>query len=86
MRDLGFLLKPSPFNSMISLYGRFNKKDMVKKLEHEVIENNVDIESVMENLWTFKNRKRAVYRVCDKFIRGRRRHVQVRRHVRRKLT
>ncbi|VVA93930.1 unnamed protein product [Arabis nemorensis] len=41
MRDLGFLLKPSPYNSMISLYGQLKKQDMVEKLQRELKETNV---------------------------------------------
>ncbi|CAL9218015.1 unnamed protein product [Arabidopsis halleri] len=48
MRDLGFLLKPSPFNSMISLYRHLKKKDMVKKLEREMMENDVRFDSHKE--------------------------------------
>lgn len=49
MRDLCFLLKPSPFNLMISLYGKLKKKNMVKKLQHELMENKVDIERIKNN-------------------------------------
>ncbi|ESQ34058.1 hypothetical protein EUTSA_v10009907mg, partial [Eutrema salsugineum] len=46
MRELGLLLKPSPFNSMLSLYS--NKK-MAKKILREMEENNVDPDSLMVN-------------------------------------
>ncbi|CAA7024392.1 unnamed protein product [Microthlaspi erraticum] len=46
MRELGFLLKPSPFHSMISLYGQLNKQDMVKKYQCELKENNVETDNL----------------------------------------
>ncbi|XP_020866818.1 pentatricopeptide repeat-containing protein At1g15480, mitochondrial [Arabidopsis lyrata subsp. lyrata] len=48
MRDLGFLSKPSPFDTMISLYRKLNKRDMVKKLKYEMMENNVKIDRPIE--------------------------------------
>lgn len=45
MRELGFLLKPYPLNSMISLYGQLKKLDMVEKLLHELKKNNVEVGS-----------------------------------------
>ncbi|CAL9218016.1 unnamed protein product [Arabidopsis halleri] len=48
MRDLGFLSKPSGYDSMISLYRKLNKRDMVKKLKREMMENNVKIDRPME--------------------------------------
>ncbi|KAG5383448.1 hypothetical protein IGI04_034918 [Brassica rapa subsp. trilocularis] len=38
MRELGFLMKPSPFNSMISLYGQLKNRDMVENLVRETQE------------------------------------------------
>lgn len=48
MRYLGFLLNPSPFHSMISLYGNIKKQDMVEKIQCELKENNVEAENLME--------------------------------------
>ncbi|KAG7547268.1 Pentatricopeptide repeat [Arabidopsis suecica] len=49
MRELGFLLKPSPFNSMISLYGQLQKLDMVEKLVREMQETKVECDSPTVN-------------------------------------
>lgn len=42
MRELGFLLKPSPFNSMIFLHGKVQNQDMVEKLVREMKETKVE--------------------------------------------
>ncbi|VVB02915.1 unnamed protein product [Arabis nemorensis] len=42
MRELGFLLKPSPYNLMLSLYSPLRNQDMVNQLLIEMEENNVE--------------------------------------------
>ncbi|KAJ4878165.1 Tetratricopeptide repeat (TPR)-like superfamily protein [Raphanus sativus] len=49
MRELGFLLKPSPFNSMISLYGQLKNRDMVENLVREMQEKKVGFDSTTWN-------------------------------------
>ncbi|KAG2302246.1 hypothetical protein Bca4012_060565 [Brassica carinata] len=49
MRELGFLLKPSPFNSMISLYGQLKNRDMVENLVREMKENKVGFDGATWN-------------------------------------
>ncbi|ESQ39653.1 hypothetical protein EUTSA_v10001237mg [Eutrema salsugineum] len=49
MRELGFLLKPFLYNSMISLYGQLQNQDMVGKLVHEMLENNVEMDGPTVN-------------------------------------
>ncbi|KAG7593139.1 Pentatricopeptide repeat [Arabidopsis thaliana x Arabidopsis arenosa] len=46
MRELGFLLKPSPFNLILSLYSQGN---MVEEILREMEENNVDPDSLTVN-------------------------------------
>ncbi|KAL9307528.1 putative pentatricopeptide repeat-containing protein [Arabidopsis thaliana] len=46
MRELGFLLKPSPFNLILSLYSRGN---MVDEILREMEENNVDPDLITVN-------------------------------------
>ncbi|CAE5958685.1 unnamed protein product [Arabidopsis arenosa] len=46
MRELGFLLKPLPFNLILSFNGQEN---MVKEILHEMEENNVDPDSITVN-------------------------------------
>ncbi|CAA7054095.1 unnamed protein product [Microthlaspi erraticum] len=41
MRELGFLFKPSPYNSMLSLYSQLGKWNMVEKLMKEMEDNKV---------------------------------------------
>ncbi|XP_023644521.1 pentatricopeptide repeat-containing protein At1g15480, mitochondrial [Capsella rubella] len=65
MRDLGFLFKPSPFQSMINLYGRVNKKHMVKKLEREAIENNVHMNKNTDVLSLCRTYKGGMYSVLN---------------------
>ncbi|XP_010463254.1 PREDICTED: putative pentatricopeptide repeat-containing protein At1g43010 [Camelina sativa] len=50
MRDLGFLSKPSPYNSMVSLYGKLQKQDVVKKLQREMMEKNIKIDEPIRNI------------------------------------
>lgn len=47
MRELGFLLKPSPFNVILSLYSQEN---MVEEILREMEENNVDPNSLTVNI------------------------------------
>ncbi|KAL1209570.1 putative pentatricopeptide repeat-containing protein [Cardamine amara subsp. amara] len=51
MRELGFLLKPSPFNSMMSLYSQLGKRNMVNKLLYEMEENKVKPDNVTANIF-----------------------------------
>ena len=46
MRELGFLMKPSPFNSMLSFH---TQENMVEELLREMEENNVAPDSLMVN-------------------------------------
>ncbi|KAG5383444.1 hypothetical protein IGI04_034914 [Brassica rapa subsp. trilocularis] len=49
MRKLGGLLKPSPCNSMISLYGQLKNRDMVENLVREMQEQKVGSDSATWN-------------------------------------
>ncbi|CAH2054067.1 unnamed protein product [Thlaspi arvense] len=49
MRDLGFLSRPSPFNSMISLYGQLGWPSKVKKLVKRMEEEKIEPDSVTMN-------------------------------------
>ncbi|KAJ4916734.1 Tetratricopeptide repeat (TPR)-like superfamily protein [Raphanus sativus] len=46
MRELGFLMKPSPFNSMLSFH---SQRNMVEEFLREMEENNVAPDSLMVN-------------------------------------
>ncbi|KFK38508.1 hypothetical protein AALP_AA3G122000 [Arabis alpina] len=49
MRELGFLSKLSPFNSMISLYTEVRKRSKVNKLLLEMKEKHIEPDSVTKN-------------------------------------
>ncbi|CAN8287576.1 unnamed protein product [Cochlearia groenlandica] len=49
MRELGFLLKPSPYNLMPSLYRKLGNQDMVNGLLSEMEENNVESDNLTAN-------------------------------------
>ncbi|ESQ30919.1 hypothetical protein EUTSA_v10012206mg [Eutrema salsugineum] len=49
MRELGFLLRLSPFNSMISLYTEVRKPSKVQELLREMKEKNIEPDSPMIN-------------------------------------
>ncbi|VVA90033.1 unnamed protein product [Arabis nemorensis] len=49
MRELGFLFKPSPYNSMLSLYIQLEKLNMVDKLLNEMEENKVKPDNLTAN-------------------------------------
>lgn len=49
MRELGFLLKPSPYNLMLSLYSPQRNRDMVNELLIEMEENNVQPDNLTAN-------------------------------------
>ncbi|VVA97220.1 unnamed protein product [Arabis nemorensis] len=49
MRELGFLYRLSPFNSMISLYIELRKRSKVNKLLVEMKDNNIEPDNVTKN-------------------------------------
>ncbi|KAL9308629.1 putative tetratricopeptide-like helical domain superfamily [Arabidopsis thaliana] len=49
MRELGFLLKPYLFKSMICLYGQLQRLDMVEKLLYKLKKNNMEVGSLKVN-------------------------------------
>lgn len=49
MRELGFLLKPSPYNLMLSLYSPMRNQESVKQLLSEMEENNVEPDDLTSN-------------------------------------
>ncbi|KAL1222144.1 putative pentatricopeptide repeat-containing protein [Cardamine amara subsp. amara] len=49
MRELGLLLRPSPYNSMLSLYGSLGNRDKVDEILREMKENNVEFDSLTVN-------------------------------------
>ncbi|KFK31040.1 hypothetical protein AALP_AA6G060100 [Arabis alpina] len=49
MRELGFLLKPSPYNLMLSLYSPLRNQEMVNELLIEMEENNLQPDDLTGN-------------------------------------
>ncbi|CAN6912608.1 unnamed protein product [Brassica oleracea] len=49
MRELGFLLKPTPFNLMLSLYSPLKRHDNVNSLLREMEDNNVKPDDLTAN-------------------------------------
>ncbi|CAH8323312.1 unnamed protein product [Eruca vesicaria subsp. sativa] len=49
MREIGLLLKPLPYNSMMSLYFSVRKRDKVDEIMQEMKENNVQFDSLTVN-------------------------------------
>ncbi|XP_019096359.1 PREDICTED: putative pentatricopeptide repeat-containing protein At1g28020 [Camelina sativa] len=49
MRKLGLLLRPSPYNSMTSLYSSRENRDKVDEILQEMMENNVEFDNVTVN-------------------------------------
>ncbi|KAF8098865.1 hypothetical protein N665_0257s0075 [Sinapis alba] len=49
MGELGFLLNPTPFNSMISLYSELRKRSKVMKLLEKMKEKNIEPDNVTMN-------------------------------------
>ncbi|KAJ4869889.1 Pentatricopeptide repeat (PPR) superfamily protein [Raphanus sativus] len=49
MREIGLLLKPLPYNSMMSLYLSVRKRDKVDEIMQEMKENNVAFDSLTVN-------------------------------------
>ncbi|KAJ0249467.1 Pentatricopeptide repeat-containing protein [Hirschfeldia incana] len=49
MREIGLLLKPLPYNSMMSLYFSVRKRDKVDEIMQEMKENNVAIDCLTVN-------------------------------------
>ncbi|AAG50982.1 hypothetical protein, 3' partial; 101251-102939, partial [Arabidopsis thaliana] len=49
MKKLGLLLRPSPYNSMTSLYSSLGNRDKVDEILREMKENNVELDNVTVN-------------------------------------
>ncbi|KAL9828340.1 putative tetratricopeptide-like helical domain superfamily [Arabidopsis thaliana] len=49
MKKLGLLLRPSPYNSMTSLYSSLGNRDKVNEILREMKENNVELDNVTVN-------------------------------------
>ncbi|XP_023641263.1 putative pentatricopeptide repeat-containing protein At1g28020 [Capsella rubella] len=60
MKKLGLLLRPSPYNSMTSIYNSLGNRDKVDEILREMKENNVEFDSV-----TVNNALRAYADVSD---------------------
>ncbi|CAF2127126.1 unnamed protein product [Brassica napus] len=50
MREIGLLLKPLPYNSMMSLYFSVRKRDKVDEIMREMKENNVQFDTLTVNI------------------------------------
>ncbi|XP_010418771.1 PREDICTED: putative pentatricopeptide repeat-containing protein At1g28020 [Camelina sativa] len=49
MRKLGMLLRPSPYNSMVSLYSSLRNRVKVDEILQEMKENNIELDSLTVN-------------------------------------
>lgn len=60
MRKLGMLLRPSPYNSMVSLYSSLRNRNKVDNILQKMKENNIELDSP-----TVNNALRVYAAVCD---------------------
>ncbi|CAA7054146.1 unnamed protein product [Microthlaspi erraticum] len=68
MRELGLLLKPSPYHSMTSLYRSLGKRDKFDEILREMKENNVRFDSLTVNNALRAYAAASDVAVMDKFL------------------